>query len=142
MQTPCRARFNRDSAFDIPPFQRSDELPSTGANPPRKLTSSDVPAFQNGTVAGHRLILAAEPVQALLHFVELTLEIIHFAARSLRFLGRFRLAARERRKHGKCLFEHFHIAPYLILEGAKSADTEGLGHLLAKFPLLLRQRFN
>jgi hypothetical protein len=89
-----------------------------------------------------RLLFAAELVQAFLHFIELSLELIHLAARALRLLCRLRLTARKRREHGECLFEHFHISPDLIFERAESANTEGLRYLFPKFALFFRERVN
>ena len=83
-------------------------------------------------------LFLAEPVQPFLHFVELTLEFVHFTAGALRFFCWFRLPARKRRKHGECFFEHFHIPSYLVLKGTKSPDTEGLRYLFAKFTLFFR----
>src|SRR5215467_1894969 len=89
-----------------------------------------------------RLFLLAELIQSLLHLVELALEFVHLAARTLRFFRRFRLTACKRGEHGESLFEHLHISPDLILERPKCTDAKSLRHLFAEFALFLRQRFN
>jgi len=77
---PCA--INRDSTFSFPSFLKVRRIVvDMDPHSLHKETSSDALAFQNGTVVGHRLILATKLVQALLHFVELTLKLVHLVAR-------------------------------------------------------------
>src|SRR5664279_252310 len=104
-----------------------------------------MPAYAGMSGYWGALSLAAELIELLLHIVELLLELVHLAAgRALRLVFRWlALAARERRgEHGECLFEHFHVAPHLILERAEAADAEGLRDLLAEFALLAGERLH
>src|SRR6202023_3671903 len=80
--------------------------------------------------------LIGHTVDALLHIVELTLEIVHLAAGARRvFPVRCLLAGEregpEQRKGG---LKHLHIPPHLVLKRPdERGNAEGLGHLLAEF---------
>src|SRR5262249_40748180 len=96
---------------------------------------------------GLRLILVAEPLEALLHLVHLAFEIVNLAAaacvlRQLVRIGGGLLAARKRREHGKRTLEHLHVPPHLILERSERTPPKCLRHLLTEFFLFAGERFN
>src|SRR6185503_5899424 len=117
----------------------------------RASASKSIAPCSSNTGARLRLFLAAarHPVDALLHLVELALQVVHFVAtagrgrlvrRGAGWLGLLR--TRERREHGEGLLEHLHVAADLLFHRSEAGTAEGLRHLFAELVLMAGQRLH
>ena len=91
------------------------------------------------------LVLVADAIDALLHLVDLALEIFDVTGR-LRSLVPFSGAlarltlTRERGEHRKCALEHLHVQAHLLLDRTETAHAECRRSLFAEFGLFLGER--